>query len=199
LTTGLDVPGQAAYAPHSQLRQGGHVELIVVPRTVALQPTPNLSLLSRVQTYIQGRCAPTLSLIVTEPDWVEVTVTARVVPVSLAAAAMAPTAVTAALEQFIHPLSGGFDGRGWPFGRRPHVSDLHALLESVPEVDYVSALTVVNNPSLADIDPPLPGEAPEDDLTLPRLGKERRDRFLIFSGRHNITVAATPDGARGGR
>ena len=198
LTSTLDVPAQPAYAPHSQLRQGGQVELIIVPRTIALQPTPNLSLVSRVRGYIQARCAPTLSLIVTEPDWVEVTVTAQVVPVSLDTAEVVQTTVTAALERFLHPLTGGFDGRGWPFGRRPHVSDLHALLESVTGVDYVGTLSVVNKPSLADIDPAQPGETPEDDLTLPRLGKERRDRFLIFSGRHNITVVASSDGARGG-
>lgn len=191
LDTSLDVPAQAAYAPVSQIRQGGQVELIIVPRRPVAQPTPSLALLSRVREYILARCSPTLTLQVTEPDWVEVTVTAQVVPMSVESADALQASVVTALERFLHPLTGGFEGRGWPFGRRPHLSDLYAVLESVPGVAYVRSLSVRNVPSLADIDPPQPGEIAEDDVTLSnRLARERRDRFLIFSGRHNISVVA---------
>jgi hypothetical protein len=197
LDTALEVPANTAYTPKSPVRQGGQVELVIVPDSMAARPTPNLALLARVKQYLLARCAPTLTLQVTEPDWVEVTVTAQVAPVSFAAAEVLQTNVVSALELFLHPLTGGFDGLGWPFGRRPHVSDLYAAIESVAGVSYVSSLSVVNRPSLADIDPPQPGETAEDDLTLTRLPRERRDRFLIFSGRHQITVVASADEARG--
>lgn len=144
----LTVPAQTAYAPRSERRQGGQVELVIVPRSAGPQPTPNLTLLARVKDYILARSTPTLALQVTEPEWVQVTVDAEVVPVSLEAAETLRATAVAALERFLHPLTGGWDGRGWPFGRRPHLSDLYTLLESVPGVHHVRALAVVNRPSL---------------------------------------------------
>ncbi len=46
-------------------------------------------------------------------------------------------AVETALASFLDPLGGGPEGDGWRFGRDLHVSELHALLDAVPGVDYV--------------------------------------------------------------
>lgn len=45
-----------------------------------------------------------------------------------------------ALEGFFDPLRGGPDGRGWPFGRSIYVSEVYALLDRVPGVEYVTNL-----------------------------------------------------------
>jgi hypothetical protein len=45
--------------------------------------------------------------------------------------------VVTALEGFVHALSGGADGNGWPFGRDVYVSELYERLEELPGVDYV--------------------------------------------------------------
>jgi hypothetical protein len=125
---------------------------------------------------------------------VEVTVTAQVVPLSLETVDALRASVVMALDRFLHPLTGGFDGRGWPFGRRPHLSELYGVIEAVAGIDHVQSLSVRNVPSLAEIDPPQSGEVAEDDVTLSnRLAKERRNRFLIFSGRHQITVVTSSD------
>ena len=70
-----------------------------------------------VSEAILARSAPTLLLHVSEPVWVQVTVTAKVVPLSLAVAETLPATVIAALERFLHPLTGRWDRQGWPFGR----------------------------------------------------------------------------------
>lgn len=193
LDTVVEVRPQAEYAPRSAIRQAGLLELVIVPRSLEARPTPSLALIARVKEYVLAHCSPTVALQVTEPDWIEVTITAQVAPASLETADALRASVVTALERFLHPLSGGFDSRGWPFGRRPHLSDLYGVIESVPGVRHVRSLSVVNVPSLAEIDPPRPGEVVEDDLTLTRLAKERRDRFLIFSGRHQISVVASLD------
>jgi hypothetical protein len=41
------------------------------------------------------------------------------------------------LEQYLHPLHGGEDGQGWPFGRSVYVSEIYELLDRLPGVDYV--------------------------------------------------------------
>jgi hypothetical protein len=48
-----------------------------------------------------------------------------------------------ALKEFFHPLRGGPEGKGWPFGRSIYVSEIYALLDKLPGVDYVSELNVL--------------------------------------------------------
>ena len=43
-----------------------------------------------------------------------------------------------ALKQYLHPLHGGQDGRGWSFGRNVYVSDVYELLDMLPGLDYVT-------------------------------------------------------------
>jgi hypothetical protein len=103
------------------------------------------------------------------PEWIEVSVTAVVVPDSLEAADFVGEAVALALARFLHPLTGGSEGKGWAFGRKPYRSDLYALIESVAGVEYVRSLAVAETP---------------DTTTISRL-----ERRLIFSGQHEITIS----------
>jgi hypothetical protein len=96
-----------------------------------------------------------------------VTVTAEVVPVDLAQAARVEASVLEALERFLHPLSGGADGTGWRFGRRPHRSDVLAGIESLAGVDHVRALAVAER---VERDGPAP------------------DATLVYSGSHSIAI-----------
>jgi hypothetical protein len=48
----------------------------------------------------------------------------------------------AALKAFLHPLTGGPRGAGWDFGEGLPASRVHALLESIPEIDYVDDLVL---------------------------------------------------------
>ena len=43
----------------------------------------------------------------------------------------------AALYRFINPITGGFDGHGWPIGRPLYASDVIPLLQTFPEVSLV--------------------------------------------------------------
>jgi hypothetical protein len=47
------------------------------------------------------------------------------------------SSAVAALERFLHPLTGGSDGQGWQFGRSIYVSEIYQLLDNLPGVDYV--------------------------------------------------------------
>jgi predicted phage baseplate assembly protein len=147
----------------------GQIGIILVPRSAEAQPIPSLELINRVEDYIVARAAPTLDLWLAGPDWISVTVTAEIVPVSFEAVDALQRDVLTALQRFLHPLTGGAEGSGWDFGRRPHRSDLFALLESIGGVDHVRRL---------DVDPEaLPATV-------------QSDRLLVFSGDHKITVVS---------
>lgn len=47
--------------------------------------------------------------------------------------------VRRSLEAFFHPLTGGFDGSGWPFGRKLSLSDLYARIQSTPGIAYLQS------------------------------------------------------------
>src|SRR5206468_4271347 len=54
-----------------------------------------------------------------------------------------------ALAAAFHPLTGGPEQSGWPFGRAVYVSEVYAVLEQVPLVDYVEEVQLAT-PAGAD-------------------------------------------------
>jgi hypothetical protein len=183
--------------PEHAAADAGRMGVIVVPNAAEARPTPSLGLLRRVQTYLQERCPPTADLWVAGPEWIAVTVEATVVPTSFEEADAVGERVSTALERFLHPLTGGPDGQGWAFGRKPHGSDLSALIEAVEGVDHVRALTVRLQPETGD--ETRMGQRQEmlarkltdasDQTELERELQRWLDRALVYSGRHEISVA----------
>jgi hypothetical protein len=80
-----------------------------------------------------------------------------------------------ALNDFLHPLTGGRDGDGWPFGRVPERSDFQALLASLPGVDHVVSLKLTATEPSGPVEP---------------------QARLVRPGRFRIHVALTGEGIR---
>ena len=81
----------------------------------------------------------------------------------------------AALYRYLNPYTGGPDGTGWAFGRDLHVSELYALLQRVPGIEFVDELHI----SVRD---PGSGSTPHDvspRLVLPPEG-------LVCSDAHRV-------------
>jgi hypothetical protein len=154
--------------------QLGEVSVIIVPNTVDRLPNPSLELIERVKTYLEAHCTPTLNLSVVGPLYIEVSVTVEIVPVSLSVSGSVERQAQETLSRFLHPLTGGFDGKGWFFGRRPHRSDLYALLESIQNVDHIHSLRITPDDS----------ETPPDPIQTIL----NTDRFLVYSGNHTIRL-----------
>lgn len=51
-----------------------------------------------------------------------------------------------ALKQFLDPLAGGENGKGWPFGRNVFISEIYQLLDTLPGIDYVSKTSDPQSP-----------------------------------------------------
>jgi predicted phage baseplate assembly protein len=79
------------------------------------------------------------------------------------------------LFRYLNPCVGGPDGKGWPFGRELHVSELFALLQRVPGVEFVEELKVFYRETATG---PAPRAAPPR-LVLPPNG-------LICSDDHRV-------------
>jgi predicted phage baseplate assembly protein len=159
--------------PLGQQEARGESSVIIVPRSGEARPLPSLELLARVQDYLEAHSVPTSRVSVVGPLYVSVKVEPEIALVSLEGASAVEQAVRQRLAGFLHPLTGGLDGAGWDFGRKPHASDLYALIEAVPGVDHIRSLTITET---------------EDQPGVSATG-----RFLVFSGEHEITLVFTED------
>ncbi|MFE2866977.1 hypothetical protein [Embleya sp. NPDC059259] len=118
----------------------GVVRLVVVPRDGSDRPEPTGELLRRVRDAVRARMPAAARLVVEGARYFPVGVAATVRPTRAGDAGPVRGAVLADLARFLHPLDGGPDGTGWPFGRGVYLSDLARRLEAVPGVDVVTAL-----------------------------------------------------------
>ena len=125
--------------------RAGLVTVIVVPRSPEPRPAPSLGLRRQVGAFLRARTPASLGapVAVLAPSYLPVGVTTSLVPARAADAGGVAADATAALEAFLHPLAGGPDGGGWPFGRDVHASDVAALLERMAGVDCVASLTLL--------------------------------------------------------
>lgn len=151
----------------AQLRPG-IVSLILVPVSGEDKPVPNPELIRRVREYLDLRRSPAANLVIVGAEYVCVHVDTELVLSSPEDANYVQLEAGRRLSRFLHPLTGGMDDGGWDFGRRPHKSDLLALLQDVPGVEYVRSLYVTEV---------------ED-----RPGAALTDRFLVYSGKHQVIV-----------
>jgi predicted phage baseplate assembly protein len=91
----------------------------------------------RVFAYLDERRLLATQLEVTSPTyvWVETDVRLRASPYY--SAEDVRKSVEDRLFAFLNPITGGQDGRGWPFGRDLFIADVMAVLLTVPGVEFV--------------------------------------------------------------
>lgn len=110
----------------------GHVTLVVLPLP------GNDGVFAPLARFFEPRRILTTRLHVVPPSAVQVQVDASVYIDDDAAASTVRARVEAALTTWFDPYAGGVDRDGWPLGAEVFVSDLYALLDGVPGVDFVT-------------------------------------------------------------
>ena len=116
-----------------------------MPHSQAPQPQPSFGLRRQVESFLSAQFPASMAgqIIVTGPDYQPVGVEAVIAPVDITTAGAVLGVTTRTLLAFLHPLTGGPDGAGWPFGRDVFLSDVAAVLEASPGVDHVATLNLL--------------------------------------------------------
>jgi hypothetical protein len=181
----LDVQNLQKSTPNAP----GAVSIIIVPRATDATPVPSMELIDRVRDYLLAHSLPTVNVSVVGPLYISVNVKTEIVLTSLEGASSVVQTIEQKLASFLHPLTGGFNGTGWAFGRIPHKSDFYALLEAIPGVDYIRTL------NLSESIPPVTlGEKDDnhqpdsDELQKMVVAIKDTGRFLVCSGKHAIDL-----------
>ncbi len=130
----------------------GWVTVVIVPEQTGstdLRPFPRQVLLQDVRQYLESRVLANLPserhIYVKGPEYIEVRVTARVVPLHPEKVDDVKFAITKRLNEFFHPLSGGPERKGWDLGRDIYLSEVYTEIEAVPGVDHVVDLMLAGS------------------------------------------------------
>jgi hypothetical protein len=127
----------------------GWVTVVIVPHSRERLPKPSLELRRIVRRYLLARSPAGLAgLEVVSPKYVQIGVNLTFTPLIGEEIGKVERRLRDALERYFHPIGGGRHGLGWPFGRDIHLSDVAAVVEAVPGVDFVTdlMLTLAGSP-----------------------------------------------------
>ncbi len=131
----------------------GNISVVVIPDMpeTESQPQPSPVLRAALWQWLDQRRLLTTCHHVVGPDYVPVQIAAQLrLEPGIQAETVRPEAI-AAICCFFHPLHGGIDHNGWPFGRSVYVSEIYEVLDRVPGVDYVPTITLQADPQLTEV------------------------------------------------
>jgi predicted phage baseplate assembly protein len=115
----------------------GVVTVIVVPGSDAPNPSPNQTTLKAVCAYLDTHRLLTSEVYVMGPVYRKVKISAQIVATNSADLATVKNLILAKLTEFFHPLRGGNDGTGWPFGGTMYYSDVYRTIININGVQRV--------------------------------------------------------------
>lgn len=136
------------YHPSHEDEVPGIVSVIIVPKNLAPKPMPVADFVKTVYKHLDEHRLLTTELFVIPPEYVEVSVKATVVIKPKYLKETVKEKVNIELKKFLNPITGGIDGKGWPFGRHVYISEIYEIIDGVEGVDYVRGVElfkVVNN------------------------------------------------------
>jgi len=122
----------------------GGVRILVVPaagsndgRLRFEQLVPAEETLQRIARRLDESRVIGTRVLVEPPVYRGVTVVAKLRPRSSASPARLQADALEALFRYFHPISGGPDRNGWPFGRPVHVGEVYSVLQSLRGTELV--------------------------------------------------------------
>lgn len=167
----------------------GAVTVVVVPYSEYRNPRPGTAFLQNVCRHLDRHRLIATRLYVVPPEYVRISVDAVVQVKAGFQAQATQTKVVDRLLAFLHPLLGGADGTGWPFGRSVYRSEVYEAIAEVEGVGCITSLRITGSgPAVA--------QDREGNLML-------SPTSLVYSDAHNIetviedTVCSDQGGCHG--
>jgi hypothetical protein len=103
---------------------------------------PSNGTLQTVCAYLDQRRLLTAEVYVIPPTYHLVMIQGQATAQNTADLAELNDAIATALLTYLHPLTGGDDGTGWPFGGTIYYSRVFQLIMNIPGVQSIQTLTI---------------------------------------------------------
>lgn len=127
-------------------RETGSVTVVIVPEGGSDGRIVFPELKQQVEKYLLERAANLVAfqekIRIIEPAYLEISVYAVLVVNDLDTVTITEKEAVDRLNEFLHPLNGHFNGKGWEIGQHPHVSVFFALLKSIGAVNHVEKVSM---------------------------------------------------------
>jgi predicted phage baseplate assembly protein len=120
----------------------GVVSVIVVPDADSPNPMPSEGMLRTVCAYLDARRILTTELFVLKPSYQHIAVTGEAIVADDADVAAVSEALNQTLIDYFHPLRGGEDGQGWPFGGTIRYSRVYHRVFSIAGIASIERITL---------------------------------------------------------
>ncbi len=152
----------------------GNVTVVAVPalRSNRATPAAGAGFLQTVQRHLESRRLVATAVHVIAPVYVQISVRGRIFKLKKSDATAVHARALAALQRFLHPLTGGPHQDGWTFGRPVYAAEIYQLLDAVEGVDHVVGL---------ELDAVALQQLAQKIITIP-------PNALIYSGEHQLEV-----------
>jgi predicted phage baseplate assembly protein len=158
------------------LKMPGCVTIVVLPYALPGAPSgpkmPGKAFCKTIENYLKPRCLVTTDLHVIPPTYSRIDVTAEIRIDPRSQAETVRTSVGDALSEFLDPVKGGTDKKGWPFGRAVYKSEIYEAIGKVPGVCCVESVSLTADKCFR-ID--------GGNIRIARVG-------LVYSGTHKVTI-----------
>jgi len=169
--------------PASEVADAGAVRILVVPvapdvdgRLEFDQLVPAEETLARITSRLDECRVIGARIVVEPPVYRGITVVAKIQARRKVNPTRLHTQATKALYAYFHPISGGPDGTGWPFGRPVQIGEVYSVLQALPGTELVQDVRLFG----AD---PISGQRGTATQRL-----ELDPNALVFSYEHQLMV-----------
>lgn len=135
-------------------RSNGSINVIIIPDAPLSDhtPTPSEELLQEVSDYLDERRTVASKLCVTYPRYLPINVTVNINVWKKAVddqlipdpnlSDYCKNKIDAAIKEFLHPILGGPDGKGWEVGQHITISTLFDYIKPSSEIGFISSLSI---------------------------------------------------------
>jgi len=132
----------------TELGKAGLILVLVVPEVPEGRfgfelLEPRQEVLDDVNLYLDERRPLGIQVRIEPPRYLGVSVMVRIAVLQGFANEKVIADADSAIANFLHPNTGGYDAKGWPFGRQLVLGDIHGVLQHVPGIAYVDLVRLV--------------------------------------------------------
>jgi hypothetical protein len=126
----------------------GQVVVVIVPEA---RREPDQSLLLQVKQHLDARRLVGTQVLVRGPIYTSVKLEIRAALKTNTRSDVVEKEMRDRLRKYFHPLTGGRDAGGWPFGRPVSVFELYHLMEAIEGIDHVETIIMNEDPAAREI------------------------------------------------
>ncbi len=127
------------------IRMPGEITILILPyglNSAERPPQPSSGFLRTIENFLGTVRLVATRLHAIGPQLIAVAVRATIHLAKGARKSEAKNRIRSTLNNFLDPVNGGPEGKGWPFGRAVFPSEIHGLLSKVQGVDCVAGVAL---------------------------------------------------------